>query len=171
MPNLERFLNGIMMSGDKPEMVTKVYEDLKGVVNKNSEREIRFIEDGSYTLEQRFEKIMHIQRKCKEQLNFLDMTMLLWKGDNPDVSGDQKKIAKVYEEKIARVYEELKAIVNSNCDSETYRIEAGSIQDQSFENIQMKHNSQIAFLDMAMLLLDSYNPETIEEKREVAMAS
>lgn len=163
MPNLEGFLNGIMMSGNKPEMVTKVYEELKGVVNNNGEREIRFIEAGSYTLEQRFEKIIDIQGKCKEQLDFLDMTMLLWEGKNPEFTGDQKKIAEVYEE--------LKAIVNNNFDSEKRLIEAGSIQGQSFEDIQMKHNNQIAFLDMAMLLLESYNTEVVEEKQDVAMAS
>lgn len=162
MPNLDKFLNGIMLSGEKSDVVTKVYENLRDVVNKNGEREIRFIEAGFYTLEQRFEKIMHIQERCKEQLDFLETAILLWKGKNPDVPSDQK---------IAKVYEDLKAIVNNNCDIETRLIEAGSMQDQSFDDIQMKHNNQIAFLDMAMLLFESYTPETVVEQQTVAMAS
>ena len=151
-----------MLSGEKSDVVTNVYEELRDVVNKNSKREIRFIEAGFYTLEQRFEKIMNIQERCKQQLDFLEAAILLWKGKSPDVPSEQK---------IAKVYEDLKAIVNNNFDIETRLIGVGSTQEQSFEDVKMKHNNQIAFLDMAMLLLENYNPEGVEEKQEVAMAS
>lgn len=164
MPNLDEFLKGTMMSGEKPETLNKTYEGLRAIVNDNCNRKIRYVEAGGYTLEQRFEKIMDIHKKCKRQLDFLDSTMLLLESREPETVSNQQERAKAYEE--------LSDIVNENYNQEMRFIEAGSyIGGESFEDIQVKREQQLAFLDMAMLLFERYSPEAVGEQREMARAS
>ena len=78
MPKLDKFLNGIMMSGENQEALMSTYEGLKDLVIADRDREIRFIDAGAYPhTANPFEKIMEIQEECKRRLDFLDMAMLL----------------------------------------------------------------------------------------------
>ena len=78
MPNLDEFLDGIMMSGEKREAFESTYEGLKDLVIQERDREIRFIDAGAYShTEDPFEKIMEIQEECERRLDFLKMAMIL----------------------------------------------------------------------------------------------
>ena len=78
MPNLDKFLNGVMMLGEKQEVLMRTYKSLRDIVIQERDREIRLIDEYVYShAEDPFEKIMEIQEECERRLDFLKMAMIL----------------------------------------------------------------------------------------------
>lgn len=94
MLNLDNATIEIMMAEKNSTEIMKVYEELKKIVKDECDREIRFAEAISHTLEQRFEMIMGIQENCNQQLDFLDSAMILFRKYASEIVGEQQEMAK-----------------------------------------------------------------------------
>lgn len=85
MPNLDKFLNGVMILGEKQEVLMRTYESLRDIVIQERDRKIRLIDEYVYShAEDPCQKITEIQEECKRRLAFLDMAMLLLENYQPE---------------------------------------------------------------------------------------